>query len=225
MKKLFALILAVVMICTMSVSVFATTEHLIGNNSGDGTTDDGSYKDGLAADQDFPSGTTYNVDITAQVGQVQHRYAVDIEYEELVFSITGTELVWNVNTLKYEASTNPAGTPSNSDYTVTVVNYSDLPVDLTVAVADTKDDDFAVVSSDFNGKVELEDAVGVELAAIKTLKTAKTFTVSIKPADGKTWADVANYYTNYFADQAAAGTPQPKVTMGTLSITIAKVTP
>ena len=219
MKKLFALVLAVLMICAMSVSVFAETKNVVGTHG-----EQDSYEDGAKEDEFAPDNFEETMEIKAAVGTVEHRYAVDIEYDELTFNVDGTNLVWNVNTLQYEAAGN-AGNPQKNTYDVKVINYSDLPVLLTVNVVDDDIDDGAVVSSDFNNNknnstITLESAVGKVLDDtqsdyIMNSKSVNKFVVSIT-ADS--WSAVANYYTNYFAEHDAE-----TKTMGTMTITVAKV--
>lgn len=221
MKKLFALVLAVLMICAMSVSVFA--ENVVGKR---GNT--GNYEDGLS---DFPSNGSFskNMEIKATVGSIEHRYAVDIEYDELTFNVDGAILVWNVNDLKYEYKEAEPGS-SNKTYNVTVINYSDLPVDLTVVVTDTVNNDKADISSTFvtddtnistgtfKGEVVLGDAIGYNTTSIRDANSdaVKSFQINIESND---WEAVANYYTNYFAT-----TSDTSATMGTMTITVAKDT-
>ena len=224
MKKLFALILAVVMICAMSVSVFAadTTEHIIGNGTGN-TTDNDSYTDGLAENLAFPNAGTYNVNVTATVGQVEHRYAVDITYPNMTFDVAASNLVWNVNTLKYDVKEGN-GTTIGTDkaYEIKVTNYSDLPVDLTVAVADDVADGATVAAhTNANDNVafteaRIESAIGASGASVGQAKT-QIFFITVKAGD---WNAVANYYAAYFtANPNSNGT----AIMGTASITISKV--
>lgn len=227
MKKLFALVLAVAMICAISVSA-AKTENLVGHGKGDDTTNTGSYTDGLAEDKAFPESASkgYDVDITASVGTIEHRYAVDIEYDELTFNINGSTLVWNVNTLQYDyiGSNND---DSNKEYNVTVINYSDLPVDLTVKVEDKNTADSAdiALSEGVNNTFDarLQDAIGSTISTengstvININEDAKkSFQINITSND---WEEVANYYTKHFANNPGA----TEAIMGTMTITVAKV--
>ena len=223
MKKFLALILAVAMLCTMTtVIASAVSKPLVGNNAGDGTTDDGTYTDGLAQGENFPAAGNYNVEITATAGSVEHRYAVDITYDELSFNVTATTMVWNVNTLKYEVKDGDA-TLSNKKFNVAITNYSDLPIYATVAVSDLDDRDGATVAA-YNdeadtslsaGKIEIADAV-----AIENNDNVLNFDVTITTPNNNDdeWNAVSNYYAGKFTAQ---GNDTP-ITMGTMSITLSK---
>ena len=224
MKKLFALILAVVMICAMSVNVFATTAHVVGTHGDNGTVADGLTESGFAANN-----PTYNVNITATVGSVEHRYAVDIEYQNMTFDIAANNLVWNVNTLKYDVKDAGATTiGTDKAYPITVTNYSDLPVNLVVAVDDKftgANDDFAVVAAStaadgataFTGAT-IAKAVGATNTTAGQAQTS-TFYITVIAAD---WNKVANYYANYFT---ANGQSSAIIATATITVTKVPVTP
>lgn len=215
MKKLFALILAVVMICAMSVNVFAETKNVVGTIGGNKGIDNG-VTDITSTDP------AVKVDIQATVGNVENRYAVDIEYETMSFNVSGSNLVWNVNTLKYEfkagTDTNSAATATNAEFDVQVINYSDLPVKLNVNCEDLDGADSIVVACAANGDHELEDAIGYTPSSVKAdnSKAQKKFTVTVTSTD---WAAAGNYYAAKFTETSADA-----ITIGTLHITIAKVT-
>lgn len=228
MKKLFALILAVVMICAMSVSVFAdepetTTDHVVGTHGSTGN----PVSDGLTESGFASNNPEYEVNITATVGSVEHRYAVDIEYQDMSFDIAANNLVWNVNTLKYDVKNPEAATiGTNKAYPITVTNYSDLPVNLAVTVDDkfsalNDKDDFADVaaSTDANGTTEftgtqIAKAVGATNTTAGQAQTA-TFYITVIATD---WNKVANYYANYFTANG-----QPSEIIATATITVTKV--
>ena len=215
MKKLFALVLAVVMICAMSTSVFAVHENVVGDRpeAGNGTYEDGDTDNEFAADN-----PDIQVNITATAGNVEHRYAVDIEYDTMSFSVSGSNLVWNVNTLQYETAQGSTSV-SDAEFNVQVINYSDLAVNLTVECTDTNANDYiAVACTQANGTVKIEDAIGYDAETVKadTSDAQKSFKVEVTSND---WVAAGNYY----AEQFATNPGQTSLIVGTLTLTIAKV--
>ena len=224
MKKFLALILAAAMLCTMTtVIASAVSKPLVGNNAGDGTTDDGTYTDGLAADKNFPAAGNYNVEITATAGSVEHRYAVDITYDDLSFNVTASKMVWNVNTLQYEVKDGGEAL-SDKKFNVAITNKSDLPIYATVAVSDLDDRDGATVAAYEDestttklsaGKITIEDAVN--LAGTENVLNFDV-TITTEHNTPEEWNAVSNYYAGKFTAQ---GNDTP-ITMGTMSITLSK---
>ena len=135
----------------------------------------------------------------------------------MTMSVSGSKLIWNVNTLKYEAENNGA-VAQNTTFNAKVINYSDLPVNLVVAVSDSDNNDGVTVgayqdSSDValsTGIIEIDDA---------TSGTATECPFDIKVTSND-WAAVANYYASQFTSSG-----NPEDTMATLTITISKVNP
>ncbi len=72
------------------------------------------------------AGASSPVNIT--LGEVSHRYAVDITFSSM--DIAASALVWDVNQLKY-VSASGGEQVTNKTYDITVTNYSDLAVKMT----------------------------------------------------------------------------------------------
>lgn len=228
MKKFLALILAAAMLCTMTTVIATaatTTDHLVGNGTGDvstdnATTNNGEYTDGLAEGKNFPNVDGYEISIMATAGSVEHRYAVDITYDELSFSVSTSSMVWDVNTLEYVVK-DGGQSLANETFNVAITNYSDLPVYATVVVTDTMKDeneDGADVAAYVDGedtllsvnKHEIEDAFNLA-------GTENVFNFDIKITSDD-WGAVSSYYMAKFLEQ---GNNNPFV-MGTMSITLSK---
>ncbi len=77
---------------------------------------------------------TASIDVFAQADEatVTHVYAVTYKSNALKFKITGTKVIWNPNTKKYEYASDsaPAWNALTADTTdkITVYNYSDLAI-------------------------------------------------------------------------------------------------
>ena len=198
------------MICAMSTSVFAETAKVVGNRGNTSTVEDGVTENDFAA---LDPGI--EVSVTATAGNIEHRYAVDIEYDVMSMSVTGTTLIWNVNTLKYETEGN-ATAAEDKTFNAKIINYSDLPVNLVVAVSDSDNNDGVTV-----GAYQDNSATALSTGAIKindaTSGTATEYPFDIKVTSDD-WAAVANYYASQFT---SSGTTED--TMATLTITVAKV--
>ena len=211
MKKLFALVLAVVMICAMSTSVFAaSTKHIVGTYGDNDTVADGVKEDAFAA-----TDPNVVVSITATAGGIEHRYAVDIEYDDMTMSVSGSKLIWNVNTLEYEAE-DSNDVAQNTTFNAKVINYSDLPVTLTVTVSDSDNNDGVTVGA---YEKDSDTALSTDPIAIDdaTSGTATECPFDIQVTSGD-WEDVANYYASQFTSNGTTS-----ATMATLTITVAKV--
>ena len=113
MKKFLSVLLAAMLL----VSVFAlnAAAGVVGNYGGGN-----GVKDGVA---DIPEGASTSGDVVLNLGTVNHRYAVDVTFPTMTFEVGG--LTWNVNTMKYESGET---TMSDQTLTITITNYSDLPV-------------------------------------------------------------------------------------------------
>ena len=225
MKKIISLALTLSMLACMAISTFAVgPTSIVGarttNNPNTSQTHLGTVADGVDA-SNFGTGTSgANVDIKVTTGEVQHRYAVDITYDEMTFAISGSSMVWNVNTLKYESLSDQDGL-GDKKFNVAVTNYSDLPVYLTATTADKDANDFIGVGvykdeteTVLTGEVEIAAATSVVPYAAQTYN----FDVCLK-ASGGTWDDASNYYLPKLGTGAGQ---QETITVATFSVTIAK---
>ncbi len=165
MKKLFALVLAVMMIATMSVTAFAAT-----NEGGD---------------------TSINVKGTYVAAQgAGEKISVDVEWAGMEFTYTeGTAGEWLPNEHKYAA--NAAGAWSDNKGTVTVTNHSNVAVTATLSFAPAVDgvigtfdkNTLALASAENTAVAEAPNDTaqfGISGAAItETKDTLGTITVAI----------------------------------------------
>ena len=195
MKKVLSIALAVAFIfAAMSISVFAAKQGIVGTVTGGGPGTNsvgsnahlGNYKDGLTEEQ-FNHGMsgTHEITINFDKGStgtgtsdggtnsvIEHRYAVDVEYNNLVINMVeildradGTDdtvaykYVWDVNTHAYVMIDNagnvleddPANNSEPVDYAegytmdaYRVINHSDLAIKYTDALSFVDDKDYAV---------------------------------------------------------------------------------
>lgn len=147
MKKFLSFMLVLAMIASMMcINVSAETMNYVGTHGSQENVNN-PIKDGV-------TGANANVQkqpftVTASLGTtaIKNRYAVDLTYTTENITISGTS-TWNVNTLKYEGSdisvkalnTVPAaqnGTSTPATVKVgafTMINYSDLAVNVSVAI-------------------------------------------------------------------------------------------
>ena len=124
MKKILTFVLACVMLTSVfAVNVFAA-DHTIGGENGVTTFNP----------------TEQGGNIVVVVNAVTHNYAVDIEYTNDQLTIPGVK--WDVNTLTYvEANAGTYNAFNAKDFVVNITNYSDLPVNASVAVVDLQNAD------------------------------------------------------------------------------------
>ena len=98
MKKLISLALTLAILATLAISVSAAPEHVVGshgvNAGGTGST---SYNDGLALGDGSnntwdgsSNSAAADVNVYVTTGAYQHRYAVDIEYSNIEFNVSGS---------------------------------------------------------------------------------------------------------------------------------------
>lgn len=206
MKKLFALVLAVVMICAMSTSVFAAAEHVVGNGKG-GTTDNGTHTDGATS---VDASSQAELAITANIGATNHRYAIDIEFPTMSFDVAGSNLTWDVNTLEYV--TTGATTLENETFDITITNYSDLSVWYKVAVDDKDGGDGVTVVATHATSATLATS-GVEVVkAVAATHTATTdkFTISVTSTN---WTEVAEYWAGKLSTEGVSSLPMATATV------------
>ena len=201
MKKFLSILLTATMIVgvfTFGVSAAATP--IIGNGANDGSTNNGSFTDGV---ENFDNKqTTAKIELTIQ--EPQDRYAVDIEFGNLIFTMSGG-LEWNVDSHSFQANSE---LPS-IETTVTLTNHSSKSVYWLVKpeAADTLnsvikfvcDNDLASYSS--------------EVADAQTGNPGtETVTVTLKKIEDVSDTDVLNAFANSAVDHT--------VTLGTITVTV-----
>lgn len=208
MKKVVSLILTLAMVFAMSTTALADPVHVVGTHG-----ENNAVTDGVEPGSFSSTDPSTDIKISVSTGEVQHRYAVDITYDVMSFNITGSNLVWNVNTLKYESEPGAAAL-ENVRFNVAVTNYSDLPVYLTANAEKEAD-----ASSDINIAV-VEDNTETALAAKAEIADATSGTAQVLNFDvyvsSSNWDAVANYYLPKFDADTTS------VDIGTVSVTVAK---
>lgn len=188
MKKVVSLILALTLVFAMSTSALAVTKRVVGVTSPTGT----SYEDGWTETEfeQNQSGTVNNtVEISVTSTATEHRYAVDVVYEAITVEITGATLTWDVNSLEYVAKPGTGTLTKPVDKTITVKNYSDMPVYIAAEVIDAYTDDNMAIT------VAYDEEIAAVLAGADD-GNAETITVSFNTPNNTTeeWAAVAAYY-------------------------------
>ena len=207
MKKALSLILVLVMLVCMATTAFADYPNVVGTHGKENSVDDGVTEDSFSASN--PNAT---ISITVNAGEVQHRYAVDVEYTDISLSISGGNLTWDVNKLEYVANDGGTGLEdTKSD--VTVTNYSDLPVYITAAIDDKDANDGIDIKTCDADKNELTISNTEIAKAVPGQATTFSFVLSVSSSD---WDNVATYYA------AKLTTTDSKATAGTCTITISK---
>lgn len=200
MKKFLSVLCAAAMLfILLYVNIAAdTTEHVVGNHGDSGTVSDG--------DADIPGGSSASGDVTLNLGTVNHRYAVDVTFPVMTFDVGG--LTWNVNTLTYDVN---GEAMSDKTLTITVTNYSDLPVVATGAVGPLTGDATAASIS----LAMTPEKTETEIAKVTPGGSAQTATLeaSLTSAD---WTDSVN--------ALVASGKTGSITIGTITVTIAKPT-
>lgn len=145
---------------------------------------------------------TGSVDVKISTGNAStttNVYAVSIDTTNLSFSYGGaTSYIWNPEEQKYVIvkETGTSGEWSSSASTITITNYSDLPIDVEATFQKVEDiaDNFTVSFTDTyqdttDGKLSLEAAVTTgELSATGTPKVG-TFTVALSGAPNVPYAN------------------------------------
>ena len=122
MKRLLSLALAVLMLCTLfTVNAFAATETVIGGPRDNEATGE----DGVTDFADHAS----EGDVSVKVTTVTHKYSVDITYSDMEYTLPS--LTWDPSELEYVAGTSDF----DDKVTITLQNYSDLPVYATATFA------------------------------------------------------------------------------------------
>lgn len=179
MKKILSVFLAIfLMTATFSVAASAATAT---------ETPVGSADTGLT-DTEFNDKNSGNQTISVTVKDVQHRYAVDLEFsfEDLTID---SDIVWNVKDLKYDVKdTNLI----NQERTIKVTNRSDMPVYAYAAAADVDEKDGVTISTSNTSDSRLEVAKAT-VGTGNTNGNATTGKISVSLASTD-WQKVAEYY-------------------------------
>lgn len=196
MKKFLSVLLA----ATLLVSVFAlnAAAGVVGNYGGGN-----GVNDGVA---DIPEGASTSGDVVLNLGTVNHRYAVDVTFPTMTFEVGG--LTWNVNTMKYESG---GTTMSDQTLTITITNYSDLPVNAEGTVGSIAE---AATSAGISLAMTTASATVAQATAgsADTNGTAATATLEASLTSGN--------WTNSIDALFAAGAQS--ITVGTITVAISK---
>ncbi len=212
MKKLLSLALILALVATLTTSVFAVSEPVVGNR---GTNND--YTDGDTYTDFDANVPAVDVGVYVTSGAYESRYAVDIEYSKIEFHVGVSNMVWDVNTMKYVVKEGSStSTPPEEQY-ITVKNYSDNSVYMSATVTPEEDLDDSPMEVKVNCPDEVEKATAGSGSTNGTM-TTKKITISVEPDTDKSWDDVANY----FATKLSAGTT---LRVATVTITISKDAP
>ena len=116
---------------------------------------------------------------TGAPGEVTHVYAVSYDVTELEFQYgNSASKIWNPETLRYE-TTGSSGGWNIATQTVTVTNYSDLPVKVTASISALSD---TGVSIDTPEALELESAAPADMSQTGAEKSGElTFSMTGTP--------------------------------------------
>lgn len=169
MKKIISLVLATLMLTALFLTT-VSAENLVKDDHSD----------------TFADTTSDPHDIYVKVQKVQHRYAVDIEFNIATLDLAGY-MVWNTDSLSYEAS--GSGHQDETPSTITISNRSDLSVYAYTTVADADANDFITFTSSNEG-----EANRLEVGAATPGK-ATTGTLTVTPTSTD-WTEVGAYYGN-----------------------------
>lgn len=194
MKKALSLILAIVMVFALATTAFAAKTDVVGDYNN-------AEVEGIAKGSstfDVKDNST-TINISATQGQVEHRYAVDIDYTPMTFDISASTMVWDVTQLKYVLADGTNNTMTDKSFPVTITNYSDVDIYLTTNVLDADAADGVVVTTGVADHTTI-------VSAVTGVTTPYNFDVAVK-ADtegGKDWAYISNYYATKFAAEPTA---------------------
>ena len=159
MKKLFALILSLVMMTVLSVPAFAAqyTEPKTGMGTGD-----------TAA---------ITVQGTYTLGSSTPTYSIDITWTNMVFEYTANA-TWNPSTLQDEdAGTGGSWSAGAEGGKVTVSNKSNAPVTVTMTFVGTAAAPENQIATSITGKINSGTNVYTETAAAKTGTVVGTLSI------------------------------------------------
>lgn len=133
MKKLFAILLAVAVVCALSLTAFA------------------------ADFTSLPQNTAASIDVSATFDEVDYEdaYFVTLTYTDIVFAYTAGVSTWNPSTLKWDAPEDAEWTTASA--TVNVVNKSSVGITVTFT-DDIADDADVQLEYTSNGVLTLAEA-------------------------------------------------------------------
>ncbi len=195
MKRFYALVLVVaLLVSAMSLTAGATYKsdgyrHFTADDAANTSTA------GTAKTDDHNAGATIG---TAKIpvkftmggeGKTTNVYAISYDASELVFTYgAGTSYIWNPEKLKYEVVGNGPTDWTSTNSTITVKNYSDLPVDVEprfdqdAGVTEAVTAAFTPNASDPNGSVEgqtLKLNAAVDTGITTANGTVRTGTIGV----------------------------------------------
>lgn len=207
MKKLISLALTLAILASLAISVSAAYPdgypNVVGTH-GKNASNANSVNDGVASFPDTDpavKGTT--VTVNATVGEIQSRYAVDIDYVDLQVSVSGSDLVWDVNKLEYVASGDPS-VPANTTTDVKFTNYSDKSVYVSYDETDADAADHLTVGVTVTEGAAVEGTkyeitrAQAKVGSTPGKATDRIFTLTVA-ADDSNWNQVAEYYAAWFS--------------------------
>lgn len=199
MKKIISVCLAVALAASMlCMNIFAagttSPDRIVGNKP-----ITNSVTDGVESFDPAHSSTDISIEFN---GDVSHRYAVDIVFENTTADF-GSKFVWDVNKHQYVPSDPETGTADNATIqitpTLTITNHSDNKVYYSASVE--KNTDATVVEglniSTFIAGSDTGTVKGeVNSAIVGTEQTASvSAVVAVAPTEGS-WSKYMNAYTN-----------------------------
>lgn len=118
-RAVVVVIMLVFAVC-ISAAFSVNAQNVVGTHGGASGIDNGV--------ETIPDGAGLSSDVNITLGEVSHRYAVDITFSSM--EIAASALVWDVNNLKY-VSVSGGDEVTDKTYDITVTNYSDLAVKMT----------------------------------------------------------------------------------------------
>lgn len=203
MKKLISLALTLAILASLAISVSAEYPNVVGTH-GKNASNANSVNDGVASFPDTdPAVNSTTVTVNATVGEIQSRYAVDIDFADLQVSVSGSDLVWDVNKLEYVASGDPS-VPANTTTDVKFTNYSDKSVYVSYDETDADAADHLTVGVTVTEGAAVEGTkyeitrAQAKVGSTPGKATDRIFTLTVA-ADGDNWNQVAEYYAAWFS--------------------------
>lgn len=196
MKKLLAVVLAVVMLATI-LAVSVSAESVLGSNTG-------------VLPEGFTSETAPGQDLNVKVSDVTHKYAVDIIFSATTLTLGGS-ITWNVETMQYDVT--DSALTGDQTSTVNISNRSDLPVHAYAAVTDAETADNITFTSAYDSDTKKLTIKKSEVGK----PTVGSIDITVKSED---WNVAAAHY----AAKRLASTNQATDTfkIATVTVTITK---